>query len=152
MYGARSVSLPLALHISLIDQQRPPLWITAILVLLILASLYSLGGTLASDQHYESLDLPFSSTARIALSLVWLLSFAALLIGALLNKRLTFALIAPLLTIYGVFNLIWSIRFVQSDYGRGALGFQALITIALLVPIWWLAFRRHWFFRSQTAE
>jgi hypothetical protein len=48
------------------------------------------------------------------------------------------------LTLYSIFGLIWAFVFVQADYGRGRLGFQVVLAVLTLLPIWWLAIRRGW--------
>jgi hypothetical protein len=86
-----------------------------------------------------------------AIAAIWAILLLVLFIGLLRRRPLAFALIAPLLTVDALIGLLWEIAFVQADYGRVRLGFQALLTVIILAPVWWLAVRRKWLMHSPVS-
>ena len=99
-------------------------------------------GTLGTASHYAGLGVPFSPTIRIVTAGGWLVILAYLLVDLIGRRRWAFRWVAPLLTLFGLSNLLWQIAFARSDYDRGRIGFTALFTVILLLPLWWTAFRR----------
>lgn len=62
---------------------------------------------------------------------------------AALRRPLTLKMVAPLLTAYGMWSVLWLLIFVRSDYDRGRVAFQAAFTVLLLIPVWAAYWRRH---------
>jgi hypothetical protein len=140
MYGKRGIFLPLALHTRL----SAPKWLLAAIALVIVANLWTAFGTLSETPEYAMLGMPFPPALRIILSIVWAILLALLFLGLLLHHRIAFVWATPLLSLYGLANLGFQILFARSDYSRGLFPYQLLITLLLLIPVWWVALCRGW--------
>jgi hypothetical protein len=153
VHGTRRARLPVALRSRLIVQPneklKAPRWFLAFLLIVIAAHAIDAIGTLASMPLYQTLALPFSPVVKATIATIWTILLIVLFVGLLRKHRLAFAVAAPLLTVDAVAGLLWEIAFVQADYGRGRLGFQALLTVIILAPMWWLAVRRRWLARNE---
>jgi len=76
----------------------------------------------------------------LGLPLVWCVAFAALSLGLLLRSWRAVRLFAPMLSLYALSRLGMSLL-AQSDYDRGRLGAQALLTVLWIGIIYWYAWR-----------
>ncbi|MEP7286012.1 MAG: hypothetical protein ABI947_09615 [Chloroflexota bacterium] len=123
---------------------RAPLWLFTVLLILIVFSLYTIIGTIAVIPDYTRLGISLNPLLRIATATAWLILFSLLCGGLALKRRAAFTLIAPVLSAYGLSNIISTWLFAQSDYSRGQLAFAIVATVIALLPIWWIALRRGW--------
>jgi hypothetical protein len=123
---------------------KAPTWLLAVLLALCGANVLTIAGTASALVSGSVPDLPFAPGVRIALAAAWIVIFALLFAGLIRRRRMAFTWTAPIITLYGVSSVVWNILFARSDYSRGGIGFQALVTTLALIPIWWVALRRGW--------
>jgi hypothetical protein len=123
---------------------KAPRWFLAMILVVIAAHTIDAVGTLANLPLYQSVALPFSPLVKAAIAAIWAILLLVLFVGLLRRRPVAFGLAALLLTVDALAGLLWEIAFVQADYGRGRLGFQAVLTVIILAPVWWLALRRGW--------
>ncbi len=133
------LSVPTTFH-----RLRCPRWLLAAVLALCALNLVAALGTAANAAQFQALAVPFSPTPSVAISGMWAVLFAALFRDLLRRRGWAFRWMAPLVTLYGVTEVLWQIAFFRSDYDRGRLGFQVLITAAALIPAWWVALRHGW--------
>ena len=126
-----------------------PRWLLALILALIAASAVDAVATLRSLPEYQPIGVPFSPVVKAAIAAAWVVVLIGLTLGLLRRRPTAFAWAAPALTIYALAGLLWEITFVQSDYGRGRLGFVALLTVIVLAPVWWNAARKRWLARES---
>jgi len=131
---------------------KAPKWVLAVLLALCGANVLTIVGTVSVLVSGNIPDLPFAFGVRIAVAVAWLTVFAMLIIGLLRRWRPAFFLTAPSLTLYGTSSVVWNILFARSDYSRGGIGFQSLVTVLALLPIWWVAIRRNWMKRTAQED
>ncbi|HML24135.1 MAG TPA: hypothetical protein PKD09_20950 [Aggregatilinea sp.] len=122
-------------HLLRLPARRPwSLWTFGLIVAAL--GLYNLA--LALDHvrradDYRALAVSYPPLLRAALALVWavlLLAFAAGLIRCRPWAR-RWSLI--LLSNYGAFGVLWMVVYARTDFARGRIGFQAAVTVLLLV-------------------
>jgi hypothetical protein len=95
----------------------------------------------AADAVYVStLNLSYPPLLRIVAALGWMLAFGYLALGTMRGRPGVRRQVAPLLTLYGVWGVLWLLLFARSSYAQGRVAFQAALTVVLLLPFWWL----HW--------
>jgi hypothetical protein len=138
--------LPLALRAGLIlpEHLHAPKWLLGAIGLIVIGNLWTVFGTFVEASDYVTLAVPFPPAVLIILAGSWAILFILLLLGLLLRHRNAFAGAAPLLSLYGLANLAFAILFTRADYSRGLSTFQLLLTLLLLVPVWWAALRKGW--------
>jgi hypothetical protein len=81
---------------------------------------------------YRDLGVSYPSVLRAALALSWGVPLLALGIGVLWRQDWTRRWWLILLSNYGAFNVLWLLVFAESDFSRGRVAFQAVVTVALL--------------------
>ena len=135
-----------------IRDHKAPLWLLAVMIGLIAFNIYSVIGTWSAAAAFAELDVPFSAAGRIAFAILWIVLFGGVVAGMLGKQRIAFVLVAPVLTTYGIANLLWTLAFARSDYGRGQIGFQMIATVLALVPVWGTAIRRGWIAVNRAAR
>lgn len=119
---------------------------------LIAAKFIEVAVTLGSRSQYAALmseaGLPFTPTTRLAFAGFWALALVILMFDLWRMQAWARWWAAPLLTLYGAAHWLWQALFVRAEFDRGRLGFQAAITLALLLPVWVIAWRRGWLRRD----
>ena len=88
-----------------------------------------------------ALGVSYPPLIRGAASAIWTVVFAALTVGLFRRSVRVLRLVAPLLTIYGLWALLSLLVFARADFDRGRAVFQAVFTLAVLIPFWWWHFR-----------
>jgi len=109
--------------------------------ILIVLALVNLAATVQTAQSIPiqlALGVSYPPGLRLGIAFVWTMVFTALVIRLLRRPRATIRWIPPILTGYGMVSLIGLILFARSDFDRNRIGFQALATVLLLAPIWWI--------------
>ncbi len=79
---------------------------------------------------------------RAGTSLLWAIGFAALAVGLLRRSAFGLKWFAPLLTVYGGWEVLWLAVFARADFDRGRIGFQLALTGLVLAVIWALRLRQ----------
>ena len=74
--------------------------------------------------------------ARILYNSFWTLLFLWLIFRLLRRPRAAIRSAPPLLTLYGIANVIWLALFARADYDRNRIAFQIVFTGLLLIPVW----------------
>lgn len=119
---------------------------------LIAAKVIEVAVTLNSWAHYVTLmaeiGLPFTPTMRLAFAGFWALALVILALDLWRKRAWARWWAAPLLTLYGATHWLWQALFVRAEFDRGRLGFQATITLVVLLPVWVIAWRRGWLRRD----
>ena len=95
---------------------------------------------LAALPALRELPVQMPLVVLLGLPLVWCVAFAALSLGLLLRSWRAVRLFAPMLSLYALSRLGMSLL-AQSDYDRGRLGAQALLTVLWIGIIYWYAWR-----------
>jgi len=126
-----------------------PLWILLLTAGLIIANVLTVTGSWANTSMFGDLPLSYPPALRQIAALVWIGMFALLLFGLLRKSRRAYAAAAPLISLYAAFGLLWLVVFAQADYDRRRVGFQALLSLVLLLPLWWVALRNGYVFRRR---
>src|SRR5689334_3363569 len=95
--------------------------------------------------QYAALQLPFPAAFRVVIAGGWGVVLAVLLLRLLHYDRKALNWTAPILTLYALTGLLWLIMFARADYDRGRIGFQTVLAVVTLLPVWlnWLIRRRH---------
>src|SRR5258708_6920756 len=128
------------------------MWLVGVLLALCAANVLTIAGTASALTSGSLPDLPFAPGVRLLLASAWIVIFALLLAGLIRRRRMAFTWTAPIITLYGISSVVWNILFARSDYSRGGIGFQALVTALALIPIWWIALRRGWLKGAANAD
>ncbi len=115
---------------------KAPRWLLAIILALIAANLIEVIGILALTSSYAALQVPFSTAVRVTIAGGWDIVLTVLLVNLLRHNRRAVAWAAPILTLYSLTGLVWFIVFARSDYDRGRIGFQIVLAVVTLIPIW----------------
>jgi hypothetical protein len=90
----------------------------------------------------RELTIQIPLVVLLGLPLAWCVALAALSIGLLLKDRRAVRLFAPMLSLYALSRLSVALL-AQSDYDRGRLGAQALLTALWIAVIYWYTWRSH---------
>jgi hypothetical protein len=85
-----------------------------------------------------ALGVSFPPGARLAVNIGWTVLFVILVLRLWQHPRVTIRFVPPVLTLYGVINILWLVLFARSNFDRGRIGFQAVATVLLLLPLWWI--------------
>lgn len=125
-------------------ERRPwLLWTLSLLVALTgAANLWLAGDHVLHAGHYRDLGVSYPPLLRAACALAWgaaLITFGA---GMAWRRQWARRWILVLLSNYGVFGVLWMVVFAASDFGRGRIAFQAVLTVALLAVCAWVLRRR----------
>ena|SRR5260221_8535760 len=128
-----------------------PRWLRFFLLILAGLNLYTASGTVAESSQLQAFDLPFSLTARVVFTGLWALVLLFLAIGSWWRNRQALFWIGPLITLYATSGLVWMFLFARADYDRGRFGFQIVVTVVFLIPVWWVVVRRGWLRRGTIA-
>ncbi len=126
-----------------------PRWLVVALLVFIGLNVLDAAGTVSATSQYKGIAVPFPASVRIALALAWIIVLVVLTVGLLRRHPLAFRLAGPILTAYVLLALIWQTMFARSDYARGQIGFQALLSLIALLPVWWIVLRRGWLRRDS---
>lgn len=89
-----------------------------------------------------ALGVAYPPALRLFGNVVWALVFAGLIVAMYRRPRRAIRWTAPLLSIYGALNVFSLLLFARTNFDRGRIPFQALLTVILLLPIWWLGRKR----------
>jgi membrane associated rhomboid family serine protease len=133
-----------------VADHKAPVWLLAGIGALIVVNLLDAIGTLDVVPQYQALAIAFSPVLKMAVAGAWAAVLAALIIDLLRRRRWAFRWAGPMLTAYALAGLAWQLLFARSDYGRGRLGFQALVAAVALIPVWWIVIRRRWLQRTDS--
>ncbi len=127
-------------------QQLPaPIWLRALVALIVAINIISFAGAFNNFQIVSALSgLPVSPVAQLIFSGVFLLAFLLLLVGLQQRRVTALAAAAPLLTIYALSGLAWNLLLTRSTYSQETFGCDSLMTLLILAPVWWTAWRRGW--------
>lgn len=115
---------------------KAPRWLLAIILTLIAANLIEVAGTLAIAPQYAALQLPFPATLRIVIAGGWTIALAVLLFRLIRHDPKALHWTAPILTLYALTGLVWLLLFARADYDRGRIGFQLVLAVVTLLPVW----------------
>jgi hypothetical protein len=127
------------------QKAHAPLWILVVLAVLIVTNIYAVIGLLsANGASYAIL--------RIIYAALWIVLFTALIVGLMRQRVVAQRLLAPLLTVYGIVNVIGATIAAKSDYSRGQLVFQMFTTAVAVIPIWWAVLHHRWLARPITND
>jgi hypothetical protein len=127
------------------SHRRPwSLWVLSLIILLIGIANLLLGlDHLRRAGYYRDLGVTYPPWLRAGLALTWGVILAGF--GAGLARRRPWARRWLLIVTsnYGAFGVLWMGVYAESDYGRGRIAFQAVVT-GLLVALlaWVLRWRR----------
>jgi hypothetical protein len=124
------------------EPKRGPLWIIIFVSAVIVLNLISLLGLIADGPLYAMVNPAFPALLRAALVIWWIVSLGIVLIGLLRRRLWALTCLGPLLTLYVALGLLEGALFARSDYDRGGVGFQIVVSVILLAPIWWVGLRR----------
>lgn len=82
---------------------------------------------------YRALDISYPPLLRAALALIW--AALLLVLAAALARRRPWARrwTLVILSNYGAFGVLWMLLFARTDFARGRIGFQAVVTVLLLI-------------------
>lgn len=139
-------------HNNRIFVRRVPIWLRVFVALLILMNGVGVLGSVLNFQLAPGLaGLPVSPLPQVIFCGVFLLAFSALLIGLQQRRAAACTLAAPLISIYELVGLLWSLLLTRSTYSRETFGFDALLTLVILAPVWWTAWRQGWLERLRGA-
>jgi hypothetical protein len=129
------------------------LWTLSLLV--ILAGVYNL--LLALDQvlnagHYRDLGVSYPPLLRAAFALAWGMAFV--IVGTGLVRRRQWARRWTLVVVsnYGAFSVLWLIVYAESDFSRGRIAFQAVVTAGVVGAVAWITRGRRAFRAEYNAE
>lgn len=132
-----------------VGKTSAPLWLIGGLAAVTLTNLLTVAGTLVVEASaISALRIPFPLVARLALAGLWALAVSALMAGLARRREWAFRQSAPLLTVYGASQWLWQALFTRADFDRGRLPYLLLISVLLLIPVWWLTLRRGWLRRT----
>lgn len=121
-----------------------PRWLLLIIGLLFLAKVIQAVGVLTNAAQLATLPLPVPAIVSLTFSGSWAITLAYLGIDLMRRRRWAFTWIGPLLTAYVLAELTWQVSLFRSDYDRGRLLFQVVISLMALLPIWWVVWRHGW--------
>ena len=121
------------------NRGRGYLWI-AFSACVILVAL-NLIGSIQVIRTNPSMEVSYPVVLRVASGVGITALFAALAIALLRVPNHALGLFAPLISLYGLWDTLWLILFAQASYDQGRIGFQLIITLVCLIPIWALHFR-----------
>ncbi len=110
------------------------------LIALIAVNGYNLAVSVIDAPYASTLNLSYPPLLRIIVALIWAATFVWLLLGVVRERPGVRRRVAPFLTLYGIWSIFWLIAFARSDFAQGRIAFQAVATVVLLLPFWWL----HW--------
>ncbi|MCC7447925.1 MAG: hypothetical protein IT324_10940 [Anaerolineae bacterium] len=116
--------------------RQAPRWLLAIVLVLIAANLLEVAGTLAIMPQYAVLPVPFPAALRMVIAGGWAIVLTVLLLRLFRRDARALNWTAPILTLYALTGLVWLILFARADYDRGRIGFQMVLAIVTLLPVW----------------
>lgn len=92
---------------------------------------------------YRDLGVSYPPELRALLAAGWCALLSVLGVGLFCRKRWARRWILVILSNYGAFGVLWLLVYAQSDYSRGRIAFQAVVT-ALLIGLlaWMMRWRR----------
>lgn len=120
--------------------RRPwTLWLIGLIMMLV--GVYNL--LLALDHvrragHYRDLGVSYPPLLRAVTALAWGVGFLALGIGLVRRRWRARRWAWVLVSNYGLFHVLWLIVFARSDYGRGRIAFEAVLTAAIVMLVVWV--------------
>jgi uncharacterized membrane protein len=124
------------------EAKRGPLWIIIFVGLVIVLNLIGLLGLIADGPLYAMVSPAFPPLLRAALAIWWIVSLSLVLAGLLRRRTWALTWVCVLLTLYAALGVLWVVLFGRSDYDRGGIGFQIVVSGLLLAPIWWVWLRQ----------
>ncbi len=125
--------------------RRAPIWLRALLGLIVVMNAITIVGALNNLQLASALpELPVSPVVQLCGALVAFILFAGLLIGCQWRIPLAYRAVAPLLTAYALWGLNWNAWLTRSTYSQATLGCDVILTLIILAPVWWTARRNGW--------
>jgi hypothetical protein len=126
---------------------RAPWWLYIALIGLIGAKAIELVVTLSSNPD----GLPFLPIVRVIFAGGWLVALLVIGVALWRRQRCAFRWIVPLLNLYALTHVLWQLLFFRSDFDRGRLPFQIVISALLVLPLWAIGWQRRWFGRTITT-
>jgi hypothetical protein len=141
-----------------LTHHRPvPIWLRALVTLLAAVNVATIIGALINLQIAAAVpSVSVSPLAQLAFGGVWLVIFVWLLYGMQRRMLRVCAAVAPVLTSYALIGLAWNLVLTRSTYSRETFGFDALISVLILLAVWWTEQRhgwlRGWLRTSQTGD
>lgn len=129
-----------------------PLWVMLLAGGLMIANGLTALGTLADAPFYARFSLPFTLWLRAFVSGSWAVVFAACIRGLLRRRQWAHTAIAPLVTVFALTNWLWLAVLARADYDQGRLSFQAITSLLLVLPLWWVSLRNRRLARKQSPQ
>lgn len=114
----------------------------------IIASMAVLNAALAWEHlaragDYRALGVSYPPLLRAGFALAWAAALGWLALGLARRRRWARRWSLVILSNYGAFGVLWLVIYARSDYDRGRIGFQAILTALLLALLAWsLRWRR----------
>jgi hypothetical protein len=87
---------------------------------------------------YRALGVSYPPLLRAGCALGWAVIVLALAVGLARRQRWARRWILVILSNYGAFGVLWMVIFARSDFSRGRIAFQAVLTVALLALAAWI--------------
>ena len=131
--------------------KRAPWWLYFVLLGLISAKSIEIAVTLSNISALADLPLPFSVIVRIAFAGSWLVMLTVCVVALFRQSPWAVRWIVPVISLYALTHVLWQLLFFRSDFDRGRLGFQIVISVLLLLPLWAVAWQRGWLKRAVTT-
>jgi hypothetical protein len=131
---------------------RAPWWLDIMLFVLISAKAIEVVVTLSNLTVLDALPLPFSPIVRVIFAGYWLVTLIVCTVGLWHQARWVFRWTVPVITFYALTHVLWQVLFFRSDFDRGRLAFQIVISILLVLPLWAIAWQRGWLSRATPTQ
>lgn len=87
---------------------------------------------------YRALGVSYPPLLRAGLALVWSAVLLAAGAGLWSRRRWARRWLVAILSNYGAFGVLWLIVFARSDFARGRIAFQAVVTALLVGLVAWI--------------
>lgn len=97
---------------------------------------YNLALAIDHTRHaadYRALDISYPPLLRAALAVVWAVLLLGLAVALACRRTWARRWTLVILSNYGAFGVLWMLLFARTDFARGRIGFQAVVTVLLLV-------------------
>lgn len=124
-------------------KERVPRPWTLWILCAVLAAIAVINAALAWDHvqradEYRALGVSYPPLLRAGLALIWAIALGALALGLVQRRRWARRWILVVLSNYGAFGVLWLMIYARSDFDRGRIAFQAVLTALLVALVAWI--------------